>query len=179
MKLKNILARSKKAILEKWNEAIVNSYPEESRQFIRKSSKQFTNPLGYNLAKHSEAIFDALVADFDVVKIGVSLEELTKIAAVGDSTPSESLRFLYELKVAVREIFLENMEEVGDYEELFEFEDEIDRMFGMAFDFYVASREKLFRIRANEVRASAFTLIEKINKRYYPRRKNDEKQEDK
>ena len=84
------------------------------------------------------------------------LNDIVKVRAVQDITAGEAVSFPFLLKKILRE---ECPAEVSHYpDEYANLEARIDEMALLAFDLYMQSREKLFEIKYNEAKRSAFML---------------------
>lgn len=151
--LKELLVKRKSSIVDKWVGMILNSYPSESLNFLKSQKDQFANPVGYTISSNAGKLFDEMIGDADRIRIKELLDDIIRIRAVQEFRPSRAVEFVFSLKEAIRN---EIKEETGDTcldEELVRFESKIDMMALIAFDLYMQSREKIFQIRVNEVKA--------------------------
>ena len=100
-----ILNNKKEAIVRKWIDLILNSYPAEAANFLKLKKNQFDNPIGHTITINAEKIFDELINDCDLEKIKFLLDEIIKIRAVQSFSPSQALGFLFDLKKTIRDEF--------------------------------------------------------------------------
>ena len=162
MKLEDLLSEKKAAIINRWFDAVLASYPEDSSGFIVKRNDPFTNPVGYTIRRGIEGIFGGLLGGPDYEKISPFLDEIIRVRAVQDFTPSQAVFFVFQLKGVIRDELMKSGAEVP-WEELRALEAEIDRLALLSFDIFVACREKLYEIKANELRNMTFRLLQKVN----------------
>ena len=80
-------------------------------------------------------------------------EELIKIRAVQDFSPSEALSFLFDLKKIIR-TELKNSNQKGDiFLETCMFDEKLDTLFVLAFDLYNNCRMKIHEIKIAEIKS--------------------------
>jgi hypothetical protein len=161
MNLKNHLMGKKTAILKKWFDAIADTYPGDTADFLKNKKAQFTNPVGYNIAEGIEGLFDALLQGMIPDTVSTFLDAIVRIRAIQDFSPSEALSFIFQLKKVVRQELGEvlNNRELAD--ELTEFESAIDDLALFSFDIYMKCREKIYELKANEAKNMTFRLLQK------------------
>jgi hypothetical protein len=155
-----ILNRKKEAIVNNWIDLIFCSFPAESTNFLKLKKNQFSNPIGYTITNNSEKIFEELIDGQNIAKIDSLLDDIIKISAVQSFSPSQAVIFLFDLKKVIREELKEVLIEKTVSDELINFELFIDQLVLRAFDLYMKSREKVFKIRINEVKSKLAQTIE-------------------
>ena len=163
MRLKGLLSDKKSAILGRWFDAIVDTYPADTSKFLKKQKNQFANPVGSTILQGTENIFDGLIKGIDKDAISPFLDNIIRIRAVQDFTPPQALSFIFLLKKIVRD---EISKEVFDNElskELLELDSEIDNLALISFEIFMQCREKLYEIKANEVKRLTFRLLQQAN----------------
>ncbi|MBI4688686.1 MAG: RsbRD N-terminal domain-containing protein [Nitrospirae bacterium] len=163
MKLNALLLEKKTEIIEKWFDAIVACYPPDTAQFLKNKKDRFTNPMGATILQGIENIFDKLLPDNDCSDIAPFLDNIIRIRAVQDFTPSQAVAFIFLLKKVIREELRQEIQENKLYEELLAFELKIDNLALSTFDIYMKCREKLYEIKANEVKNMTFRLLQQAN----------------
>lgn len=157
--LKELLSQNKKEIVENWKRLIVKTYPESFRDtpvFLRLQSDQFGNPVGHIITESTESLFEELLNTYNPDKIKERLDYIIKLRAVQNFSPSEAVAFIFSLKQAIREELEYELKEEDMSEQLIEFESGIDKMALIAFDLYLAAREKIYQIRINELKSELF-----------------------
>lgn len=156
MNFVTFLNSRKESILEKWFEVILSDYPPETALFLRKSADPFNNPVGHTFRKGIEELWEELVkSQVSEDNCKLILEQMIKIRAVQDFSPSKAVSFLVYLKQSVRELLNEETSNYAiSWQELTEFEDRIDRAMLVAFELYAGCRERLYSIRIEELKNS-------------------------
>lgn len=163
MRLKGLLSDKKSAILSRWFDAIIDTYPPDTSQFLKKQKNQFANPVGSTILHGIENILDGLLKGLDKDEISPFLDNIIRIRAVQDFTPPKALSFIFLLKKIVRAEIAKEISDNKLSEELLEFESEIDNLALISFDIYMQCREKLYEIKANEVKRLTFRLLQQAN----------------
>lgn len=160
MSIKTLLTPKKKAIVQQWIDQVLDSYG--SPDFFKRQKDRFANPVGSTISNGLQNLFAILIEERELEEAANPLEDIIKIRAVQDFNPSVAVSFVYLLKNIVRhELAREkNREEV--LSTLAVLDERIDKMALMAFDFYMDCRERLHRIRVNEVLSGRSALTEGI-----------------
>jgi len=158
--LKEILNKKKSLIVHSWIESIFNSYPTEAVNFLSSKKNQFSNPIGYTVNTNSEKIFDELINECDFEKIKILLDDIIRIRAVQSFSPSQAVYFLLDLKKAIRDECKTELINKNVSDELSDFELLIDKMLIIGFELYMQAREKVFKIRVNEIKSRSLKVIE-------------------
>lgn len=168
-RLKGFLRGKKAAILSGWSDLIFKGYPPDTATFLQRQKDQFANPVGHAVLEATETLYEELLAGMDSADLKLEksrafLDNLIRIRAVQDFTPSGAISFVFALKQTLRR----QIEEAGDEKEsllaeLPGFESLIDNLALFSFDIYMHCREKLYQISADEVKRSTFRLLEMAN----------------
>lgn len=160
MGLKNLLKKKRGSILERWFQLIIQSYPPDTVKFLKKKKDRFANPVGHTIMTGTRSIFDSLIGEADSNQVPEFLENIIKVRAIQDFSPSQAVAFVFLLKQVVREELGENLERDSVAKKLSGLDSKIDQLGLMAFDIYTKSREKLFEIRVKEVKNRSSKLLE-------------------
>jgi len=163
MNLEHPLAQKKAAVLERWLQLILESYPSATVRFLKQEKDRFANPIGYTISREIEVLYEELLQNMDSAKISASLDNIIRIGAVQDYPPSQAIVFVFLLKKAIREELAHDIGEKLAYEDLLKFEVRIDELVLLALDIYMKCREKVYDIRLNEAKAEGeqvFRLLE-------------------
>lgn len=152
MKLENLLLREKTTILGRWLDLILESYPVDTRDFLKREKDRFDNPVAYQFSQGMEGIYEALLHGMDRDKVSTFLDRIISIRAIQDFSPSGAIAFIFLLKKVIREKLGREVWENGISEELIELESRIDGLALLSFDVYMKRRERLYEIRVNEVK---------------------------
>lgn len=160
MELSNLLVSKKTNILKKWFNEILRTYPADTSAFLKTDKDPFSNPVGQTILQGIEGIFDELLIGEGNERISQFLDNIIRIRAVQDFTASKALSFIFPLKKVIRE---ELKNELNDRlsAELVILEDRIDNLFLISLDIFMQCREKIYEIKANEVKNMTFKLLQK------------------
>lgn len=161
--LKNFLSDKRAVILKKWIDHILDTYPAETADFLRQGNSRFANPVGHSVSEGMEGIFEGLLQGADQDKVSVFLDNIIRIRAIQEFTPSQAISFVFFLKKIIRAELAKEVLENDLSDELTLIEDQIDSLGLLAFDIFMRCREKLYDIKANEMRHMTFRLLQKAN----------------
>ncbi len=186
MKLYNLLSEKKSAILNRWYDAVLDTYPSDTSGFLKGQKNPFLNPVGSTIFQGIENLFEELLCEnnspiplyepWPLVKGGegelsgerasLFLDNIIRIRAVQEFTPSQSVAFVLLLKNAIREELKSELVERQLLEELLFFESKIDDMALLSFDIYMKCREKLFQLKVNELQSWRFRKLQRADEIY-------------
>ncbi len=161
--LNALLVEKKSAIVKKWFDLIIDTYPSDASNFLKKQKNRFSNPVGCIISQGIEDLFDELLHDIYSDKCISKLDDIIRIKAVQDFTPSQAISFIFLLKKVIREKLESEVQENRISEELLTFESKIDDLALLSFDIYMKCREKIYELKANELRNIPFSLLRKAN----------------
>jgi hypothetical protein len=161
MSLKNLLLQKQKrtVIVKKWCDVVLCAYPEQSQSFLRKQKDRFANPIGATVFEGIESIYNELLQEGDPDKISLFLDNIIKVRAVQDLSPSQAVGFIFGLKKVIREELGSEILREGLADEWAAFESRIDGLALLCFDIYTACRQRISDIRVNEVRRRSSRLL--------------------
>ena len=159
MDLISLLQQKKSPIVKKWCDVVLSTYPQESQKFLRKQKNQFANPVGRSIFEGIESIFDELVHEANSDKIAGFLDDIIRVRAVQEFSPSQAVGFIFGLKKVIREELESEVLKEGITEELAAFDSRIDALALLCFDIYTQCRQKIFDIRVNEVKNQSARLL--------------------
>ena len=166
MVLEHLLSQKRAAILERWFQLILETYPADSSRLLKQDKDRFANPVGYTISQEIKTLYEELLQGMNTDRLATCLDNIIRIRSVQDFLPSQAVAFIFLLKRAVREELASENKEKGAVEELLEFESRIDKLVLLALDTYMKCREKVFEIRVNEAKAErerALKLLERAN----------------
>jgi RsbT co-antagonist protein rsbRD N-terminal domain len=150
------LANRRNAVVKRWFERMLQSYPESMTGFLSHESDPFRNPVGHTLKEGLSALFDGLIQAPEVASLKPVLDGIVRVRAVQDFTASQAVSFPFLLKQILRAEFTDDSSRYSD--ELAALEARIDELALLAFDLYMECREQVFEIRANETKRRSFIL---------------------
>lgn len=166
MKLLEFLAINKRVILERWYKAVIDTYPIDSSKLFLGIKDKFSNPVGYTLEKGLPLIYDNLMKSGEVESISDTLSEIIRLRAVQNFSPGEAVGFLFLLKNTVRSYIAESENLELELNEMLEFESSIDITVSLSFNIYMSIKEKLYEIKANELKATFGKMVDRLNRKY-------------
>ncbi len=161
MQLTTHLTEKKSAILGRWLTMIYESYPPETAIFLQKEKNRFDNPMGYRISEGLEGLYNALIQDMEKEKLLNYLDEIIRIRALQDFTPSQALAFIFLLKNVIRQELADEIRKENLEAEVLELESCIDGLALLGFDVYTKRREKLSEIKADEAKRRISGLMRK------------------
>lgn len=177
MNVTELCVARREELLGAWVEKFISSYPLQSAGFVRTSTDPFANPVGQTTRASLRVLFDAVIGlDTSPREVKAALDDLIRLRAVQDFTPSQAVGPLFLLKDILRAALSapdpakadDNKGQPGREEAapagemldgLFEAEARLDSLALLALDLYAADRERIFRMRVNEVKRSQSSLL--------------------
>ena len=163
MSLESRLSQDKAKLCEAWFDLVLKSYPPETQKVWRNQKDQFNNPVCHLTREAIDNLVDLILDWQDADAIAANLETIIKIRSVQSFTPAQTISFLFLLKKLVRDKYLKELNKEGGLAELLQFESKVDNLVMMALDIYSKSREKIFEMRVNEVKAAQHKLLKRAN----------------
>lgn len=145
-------------IVNKWVEYTLSSYP--SSDFFMRENDQFANPVGGNVRLALDKLFTLLAKNADVNDCQAPLEQLLSIRSVQEFTPSQAVAPLNAVKHIVREILEKDKERMHLVADLYDFEFAVDLVMLAAFDIYVGYRERIYKVRLQEIKSGTSILTD-------------------
>lgn len=159
MEIYDLLSKKRDSIVEKCFDLTISTYPEQSHLFLKEKKRQFTNPVGYTIYQGIEKIIDNIIAQESLENFTFPLEEIIRIRAVQDFTPSQAIGFIFLIKEAIyNSIYRE-----AKHNELMDLLSRIDSLALLAFDIFMKYREKIYDIKARELIDRTWWILKKWN----------------
>lgn len=141
------------ALVESWRRRTLEAFPAESRRFMQGESNPFANPIGATLGKALAALYDLLRAEtLDEAAATEAVDAIVSVHAIQEFSPGRGVEFPFALKAAARARLAELKATDGAVADLLAFESRIDRVGLLAFEAYLRRREKLYELRANDLK---------------------------
>lgn len=174
MELKDFLSKKRPVILKRWLAAVQESYPADAAGFIKEQGHSLANPASYALSAGMSGLFDELLCEAGPGKVASCLNEIIRLRAVQNLTASQAVSFVFLLKKIIKGELAKDIKEsrnptilsVELPHELEKLDSKIDDIALISFDLYMTCREKLYDIKANEMRNWTSRLVERANKIY-------------
>ncbi len=159
MDLVKHLAQKKSAIVQAWFEKVANSYPLDTAQFLKNQSDPFANPVGRNSLQSLREMFELALNGFDRETALPLIDPIIRIRAIQDFTPAQAVGFIFDLKKIIRATAGLDVKDSQSQKTLQLMDDRIDKLGLLAFDIYMQCREKIYELKANEMRARTFSAF--------------------
>lgn len=156
MNLSETLQEKKKQIQDVWAERTLDSYI--SSGFFKKSLDTIANPIGANTRDGLNSILRLLLDGANPEEYSKPLDQVIRIRAVQDFSPSQAVVPFLELKWIIRQILNDDKKTRPLTQELAELDCAIDRLALAAFDKYMECREQLFQVRIKELKSGSYIL---------------------
>jgi len=163
MSLKLILLEKKDVILASWFDRILDTYPAETAKFLKNQKDRFANPVGQTIHEGIEGIFHELVRGGESEKASGFLDAIIRVRAIQEFTAAQAVAFIFFLKSIIRDGIKDTPLSAELVEELASLESQIDSLVLIAFDIFMQCREKLYDIKANEMRNMTYRLLQQAN----------------
>lgn len=165
--LNELLVKEKTAIVNRWFNLVINTYPTDTQKFLATKSNPFSNPVRANLLAGLDGIYEALITNkLETPEVLEHLDTVIRIRAIQDFSPANALVFVFFLKNAVREFSAKKIHEYSVFEELLTLESRIDKLALLAFNVYMQCRERIFEVRIAEIKRQNSRLIERACQKY-------------
>lgn len=160
MSLSEILFAKRSNIIRQWFDEILSSYPSDTINFLKSQKDPFSNPVGNTIREGIENLYNLLIANSPIFELSPMLDNIIRIRAVQDFTPSQAVSFIFGLKDILRRELKDEIEN-GLSREYMDFEKRIDSLALLSFDLFVQCREKIYELKAKEVKNMTFKLLER------------------
>lgn len=160
MSLREILFAKRSNIIRQWFDEILSSYPSDTVNFLKSQKDPFSNPVGNTIRQGIENLFNELIGDGPIVELSPMMDNIIRIRAVQDFTPSQAVFFIFGLKDILRRELKEELKN-GLSQEYMDFEKRIDDLALLSFDLFIQCREKIYELKAKEVKDMTFRLLER------------------
>ena len=158
MTLKELLTRNKSKILQRWLDLVLDTYPPETARFLKDEKDRFANPVAFTVKCNLELLLDDLLNNSSEKTVMSHLEEIIKIRAVQDFTPSQAVSFVWLAKEAIYNELKVQLKTKEIYSELQKLESEIFKYSGVAFNLYSTCNDSICHIRIKELKTENHAL---------------------
>ena len=161
MKLESVLSKKQTAIVKKWFDLVVETYPADTSRFLKSQKDPFANPVGSTTLEGLKALLVDLMGELDPETAAGHIDPIIRIRAVQQFTPGQATGFVLSLKQIVRDQLGAEAGAAERRHELEAFDARVDQLCLIAFDVFVQCREKIFQIQATEQRNLFFKAFER------------------
>jgi len=149
-------------IATRWTEQVLTSYPADTATFLRRQKDPFANPVGAAIHNGLEAVVAALLAGDDLAEALPHLEDIVRIRAVQEFTPSQAMGFVLALRGAAEAAMGKAAGEPKVARELRQLSERVDALALAAFDFYTQCRQQVYELRLAELRSQVVDVREQV-----------------
>ena len=161
----DLLKERKGAIVQRWVEVVLATYSEDAAVLFQKERDPFANPVGYSVREGTAGLLDAILDGMDTGELRRHLDQIIRVRAVQQISPSQALSFVFSLKSILRASLPEGGQDPRLARELAEMDLRVDQVGLLAFDLYSECREEVTRLRINEVKRQVAWVLDKLNRR--------------
>ena len=158
--LSEALKSKRSSVIKNWTNQILESYASETSSFLLKDKDRFSNPVGFTITQNVEKIVDEIISGRDLASIKILLIDILKIRAVQDFTAKDAVGFIYLLKGVLRMEFEGELSDEKTLNEFLDLLDFIDSIALAGFEVYVELKERIHRIRINELRSQSAGIVQ-------------------
>jgi hypothetical protein len=151
MELSKLLEKQRPAILKKWLDEIFDTYPADTSRFLKGENDRFANPVGHTITANAELILNGLIKKADTASLAACLEQIMRIRAVQDFTPSQAVSFINSLKTVITGQLKTEINRYNLWDELAEFETRIDSLSQCAYELHTEMKKRIDIIRTKEL----------------------------
>jgi hypothetical protein len=164
--LNSLIEHNKEAILSRWFDLVLQTYPKETAVLWRHQKSKFSNPVGTRIHDGIQGILECLLSreyGDHYERAAVFVDDIVRVRAVQDFTPSEAVAYIFLLKKVLREDLWGEIVSSNLFAELLAMESKIDSLALLSLDIYAKCREKLYEMRIKEVKNIQKRLLERAN----------------
>lgn len=159
MDLPKQLSKKRDAIVKKWFDGLMATYPTDTAQFLRSQKDAFANPVGQNSLQSLKDILDHIIEGFDRKTLHPLIDPIIRIRAIQNFTPTAAVRFVFDLKNIIRDVISIDDGDRKNMRALAALDHRLDELGLLAFDIYMECREKIYDLKANEMRDRTFSAF--------------------
>ena len=148
-----------------WNggeKVLFDSYVPETARFLKSQKDRFANPIAYQLTRGLTGILEVILLDQETDQAKAQLDEVLRLKALQDASPSRAMAFIFVLKPVLREKLAQELEDPAVAGEMVELEARLDGLALLGFDVYMQRREKLCDVKISEVKRKVSTLLRRM-----------------
>jgi RsbT co-antagonist protein rsbRD N-terminal domain len=162
------LGRKRAAMAARWLTEALSAYPTASADLFRQERNPFANPVGHALRVGLDAALEALVQGREPANVAACLDDILKMRAAQELTPTQALSFIFCLKETIRAELPGDDRGPAFSLEMAALDRQIDQLALAAFDRYAGHRGRIYELRVREVKRSVSVLVERMNRRHPP-----------
>jgi len=104
-------------------------------------------------------ILEAFLLNQETDQVVAQLDEVLRLKALQEATPSRALAFIFLLKNVIREELAQELQDPALAAEMLELEARLDGLALVGFDAFMQRREKLCEVKISEVKRKVSTFL--------------------
>lgn len=158
MDLAEAFRNYREKIVNKWVDYTLSTYT--SSEFFMREKNKFSNPIGASVRDALDRLFVLLSQGADPDEFRGPVEQIIRLRAVQEFTPAQAVAPLNAVKHITREELAGDKERSVFIKDLYDFEFAVDLAVLAAFDIYVESRERLYKVRIAEIKSGSHILTD-------------------
>ncbi len=155
--LKDICKENEEKILLSWLNDFFHHHKLDDIGVSRTITDKFLNPVAFTIKASTKEIFPAIIGDDvepDTIKF--HLDEILKIQAIQQLSPAQALLPLITIKNHIYAFTNNDAKLISEFKEM---TDRLDTLLLMAFDIFTQEKEKIYRIRVNELKSAQSQVL--------------------
>ncbi len=161
--LKDICKENEEKLLSLWLNDFFNHHKLDDIGVSRTITDKFLNPVAYTIKASTAVLFPAIIGeDAEPENIKFHLDEILKIQAIQQLSPAQALLPLLAIK---NHIYKFTNNEAALISEFKEMTDRLDTLLLMAFDIFTQEKEKIYRIRVNELKSAQSHVLRYVQEK--------------
>ncbi len=158
MGIDEALRNHREKIVKRWVEYTLSTYKASS--FFTNEKDKFANPVGGNIRESLSKLFVLLAKNRDPKEFVEPLDQIIRIRSVQEFTASQAVSPIHAVKHITRDILAADKERCHLVNELYDFEFAVDMAVLAAFDLYMECRERLCKVRIEELQSGKHLLTD-------------------
>lgn len=158
MDLAEAFRNYREKIVGRWTEYTLSTYA--SSDFFRREKDKFANPVGATIREALDRLFVLMSRGAAPEEFKAPIEQIIRIRAVQEFTPGQAVAPLNAVKHITREILAADKERSLFIKDLYDFDFNVDLVMLAAFDIYMESRERLYKVRIAEIKSGSHILTD-------------------
>ncbi len=159
MALVDLLSQKKSQILERWRDVVFDNYAPETARFLKSQKDRFANPIAYQLTRGLTGILEVFLREAQTDEVLAQLDEVLRLKAVQDASPSKALAFIFVLKTIIRQELAQDLENPVAAAEMTDLESRLDGLALLGFDVFMLRREKICDLKVSEMKRKVSALL--------------------
>ncbi len=158
--LKDFFTSHKDSIGKGWLSLILETYPPDTSDFLKKKKDRFENPVGHAAKDMVDGVMAYLTGEADAGTIRTALHPLVQIRSVQDFSASGAVEVVFLLKRAVLQTVGKELAATTEgLSILLQVDAIVDELVKVAIDIYCDCRERLNDVRTDEIKRNLYMLL--------------------